>query len=110
MLNKSIVLISVQLALMLAIVAVPAGAAPAAAGVGVTACSSAQAPTALGVDGGLTGLSRGEITIQSVAASSNRPLGVDDGLLSLMFARSSQATFVGSAGNACAGAFTRAGS
>lgn len=108
MLSTRLVSVSVQLALLLAIVVIPAQAAPAAAVPGTAACSASQAPHALGVDGGLTGLSRGEFSLQPASASASRPLGVDGGLLSLLFVRSEQARPVAHA-STCAGAFIPTG-
>jgi hypothetical protein len=55
------------------------------------------------MDGGLTGLSRGEFVLVAPAASSARPLGVDGGVLSLLFASSQANFFAASTGNACTG-------
>ena len=94
MLNNRFALVSTLLALVLAVAFNTAFAAPASGQIGRAACSAAEASAPLGVDGGLTALSRGEIEIQPAAIATSRPLGVDGGLLSLLFARSSQATFV----------------
>lgn len=106
MLNTRVVTLSMQLTLVMALIAIPALAAPAAQIPVGTNCAVGQSGYALGVDGGLTGLSRGQIAPQFEAAVSGRPLGVDGGVMGLLFARSAPAVSVASSLKACRTAFS----
>jgi hypothetical protein len=109
MLNTRVVTRSIQLTLVMALIAIPALAAPAAQIPAGTNCAVGQSGYALGVDGGLTGLSRGEIAAQFAAEPSGLPLGVDGGVMGLLFARSAPAVTVASTVNACTTAFNPQG-
>jgi hypothetical protein len=103
--NKNrMIVVSMVVMLVLAVMASSASASPAPSGAARSTCTpDSGGPYALGIDGGLTGLSRGELVVVAPAASSARPLGVDGGVLSLLFARSHGNSFAASAGNACTG-------
>lgn len=104
MLNRRVFGSSVLVVFVLVLVAVPVSAAPAAGPADAGVCSSQRIVHSLGVDGGLTGLSRGEFTPASTIASSARPLGVDGGLTSLLFSRSEASGVTGYAAVSCGSA------
>jgi hypothetical protein len=103
--NKNrVIVVSMVVMLVLAVMASSAAASPASSGAARPTCASDSGMSyALGIDGGLTGLSRGEFVLDAPAASSARPLGVDGGVLSLLFAPSQANSFAASTGNACTG-------
>ena len=103
--NKNrVIVVSMVVVLVLAVMATSASASPASRGGARPTCTSHSGMSyALGIDGGLTGLSRGEFVLDAPAASSAHPLGVDGGVLSLLFARSEANSFAASTANACTG-------
>lgn len=101
MLNNRFVLVSTLLALVLAVAFNTAFAAPGASQIASPPCSAANTSAPLGIDGGLTALSRGEIPVEAVASPSSRPSGVDGGVLSLLFARSAGAGSVAESLDSC---------
>jgi hypothetical protein len=103
--NKNrMIVVSMVVMLVLAVMASSASASPAPSGAARPTCASdIGRPYSLGIDGGLTGLSRGEFVAVAPAASFARPLGVDGGVLSLLFAPSQANSFAASTGNACTG-------
>jgi len=66
---------------------------------------------ALGIDGGLTGLSRGEIEVVLAPSNSQpgRPAGVDGGVLSLLFVREQESSAATSVAGSCTAAFAGRG-
>ena len=96
--------LSVLMVLAMVLVAVPVLAAPGAGLATAAGCTIQRAAHPLGVDGGLTALRTGELTVQS--ARSLRPSGVDGGLTSLLFARSEVSNFTAYAAVACGSALT----
>jgi hypothetical protein len=110
MLNNRFVLVSVLLAFVLAVAFNTAYAAHGAVGpIASPACSATHTSAPLGVDGGLTALSQGQIPAEAVASPSARPSGVDGGVLSLLFARSAGARSVAESVDSCTTAFTTQG-
>ena len=109
MLNTRALPLSIQLSLVLALIAMPAAAAPAAHIPERTSCAVVSSGYPLGLDGGLTGLSRGEIASLPAGEASSRPSGVDGGVMSLLFIRSAATGSVASTLNACTAAFSAQG-
>ena len=105
MLNNRFALVSVLLALVLAVAFNTAFAAPGASQIVRPACSASDSSGLLGVDGGLTALSQGLIPVEAVASPSSRPSGVDGGVLSLLFARSVGTGSVAASADSCTAAF-----
>lgn len=110
--NKNrVVVVSMVVVLVLAVMATSASASPAFGVDARRTCTSHGGMSyPLGIDGGLTGLSRGEFVLDAPAASSARPSGVDGGILSLLFVRTSGASSVAASVNSCTAAFAAQGS